>query len=70
MWLVIMNEVLTWEVMQRRAKQGPGICPLCREDEETINHLLIKCSNAKQVWLEVEVDQPSRVKGRVGWRLC
>ena len=62
MWLAIMNKVLTWEVVQRRAKQGSRICLLCREDEETTNHLFIKCSCAKQVWLEV--DKLSGVKER------
>ena len=42
--------------------ESSGICLLCREDEETTNHMFIKCSCAKQVWLEV--DQLSGVKER------
>jgi hypothetical protein len=58
-----MNKVLTWEIMQKTARQGPGICILCREDEETISYMLIKCSYTKQIW--IEVDQLTGVKH--GW---
>jgi hypothetical protein len=63
MWLALMNKVLTWEIMQKRARWVPGICILCREEEETITHLLIRCSYVQQFL--TEVDQFTGVKD--GW---
>ena len=42
-WLVLKNKVLTWDNLQKRGKMGPGICPLCLADEETVLHLFSRC---------------------------
>jgi hypothetical protein len=41
------NKALTWEIIQKRAIQGLGICTLCRDGEETMNHLLVMCLYSK-----------------------
>lgn len=38
-----MNKVPTYDNLQKWAKQEPGTCIFCREDEENVIHLLIKC---------------------------
>ena len=35
-----MNKVLMWEVTQNRNKQGLSERIVCKEDEETISHLV------------------------------
>eukprot|EP01018_Ginkgo_biloba_P020280 Gb_31029 [translate_table: standard] len=40
---------------QRRGKHGPSRCPLCKENEETIYHLLLTCACYVSVWKEVGI---------------
>ena len=42
-WLAVRNRILTWENLQKKGKQGPGICVLCKNDEETTEHIFTKC---------------------------
>eukprot|EP01018_Ginkgo_biloba_P002192 Gb_33330 [translate_table: standard] len=54
---VVMEEpqwVLTWDVLQKRNKHRPSRCPLCKVEEESINHLLLFCDFTCQVWKEME----------------
>lgn len=51
---VACTKVLTWEMMRKRNKAGPGICLLCRNNEETTYHLFLTCSYSQQVWSELE----------------
>jgi len=50
MWCVIRGKVPTWEVLQKRNINGPGWCTLCKREQESITHLFITCSFAKEVW--------------------
>jgi hypothetical protein len=52
-WLAAKDKVLTWELLQRKGWQGPGVCKLCNCSSENINHLLIHCSLMKSVWLRL-----------------
>eukprot|EP01018_Ginkgo_biloba_P034237 Gb_24170 [translate_table: standard] len=40
---------------QKRGKHGPGRCPLCNENEETIHHLLLTCAYSVSMWKEVGI---------------
>eukprot|EP00253_Pinus_taeda_P027227 PITA_27227 len=53
-WCTLKKKIPTWEILQSRFKQGPGRCPLCKADSESINHLFLKCPFAKRVWGEVQ----------------
>jgi hypothetical protein len=48
--MVAENRILTWEVLQKKGWQGPGICPLCRNNNEDIDHLFVHCSFTHTVW--------------------
>ena len=37
------NRILTWDNLQRRGFTGPGICPLCWSNEESVEHLFSFC---------------------------
>ena len=49
-WLVVMNQVLTWDNLQRRGWQGPGICSLYRLNEDSAQHLFLDCTVSKRVF--------------------
>ena len=50
-WLVVMNRVLTWDNLQRRGWQGPGICTLCRLNEDSVQHLFLDCTISNRVFI-------------------
>jgi ribonuclease HI len=54
MWLALSNKVLIWDIWQKRSWQGPNRCSLCKENEETIEHLLMSCGYTIQAWKKVE----------------
>ena len=49
-WLVFHNRVWTANRLARRNLPHPEACPLCDQEGETINHLLVGCGFAQQVW--------------------
>ena len=52
-WLAMNNKLLTWENLRKRGLQGPGICILCKKDDELTSHLFGTCTYAGQVWMDV-----------------
>ena len=49
MWFLLINKVLTWDVIQRKFREG-----LCNNDEETNVHIAVNCPYTKSVWVEIE----------------
>ena len=43
-WLLLAERILTWNMLQRKGFEGPGICSLCHDAEESITHMMINCS--------------------------
>ena len=35
-------------------EKSNGICQLCKENEETITHLIYECKHVKPVWLDIQ----------------
>ena len=55
------KSILTSENLRKKGWEGPSRCPLCMAEEETTNHLLIKCPFAVEVWhlcLKIDVEPP------------
>lgn len=50
MWLVTLNRCWTADRLARRNLDHPVHCPLCDQDTETINHLLLSCFFAREFW--------------------
>jgi hypothetical protein len=50
MWLVQHNRCWTVDRLARRGMDHPDCCPLCDQQEETINHLLFSCVFVRQFW--------------------
>jgi ribonuclease HI len=50
LWLAGKEKILTWDSLQRRGREGPSICLLCRQSPEDVHHLFIHCNFARKVW--------------------
>jgi hypothetical protein len=50
LWLILTKKVLTWDKLRKRGYEGPSICMLCREEEETLNHLFCTCREVRNIW--------------------
>jgi len=49
-WLVQQGKILTWDNLRKRGFVGPSRCHLCRQQEETTNHLLNRCTFTTILW--------------------
>jgi hypothetical protein len=54
MWFILNNKAPTWEVLQKNNFHGQGWCNLCKQADETIQHLIMLCYFTKEVWKEAE----------------
>ena len=52
-WAILENKAPTWDILQKRFLQGPRICSLCRDAEETISHLFVHCRFSQAVWADI-----------------
>lgn len=52
MWNVFENKVPTWDNLQKRNKQGLGWCPLCGVENDSVDHLFLRCNFGSEVWEE------------------
>lgn len=52
-WLAALNRYWTADRLAKRGMNHPHSCPLCCQEDETINHLLIGCSFSREVWHRV-----------------
>ena len=50
LWLLSHRKILTWDHLQHRGIQGPSLCMMCKNEEETIEHLFNPCKLAKDIW--------------------
>ena len=53
MWLVAHNKCWTADRLARRGLPRPDCCPLCDQEEETVNHLLVGCVFARGFWFHL-----------------
>uniref|UniRef100_A0A8R7V761 Reverse transcriptase zinc-binding domain-containing protein n=1 Tax=Triticum urartu TaxID=4572 RepID=A0A8R7V761_TRIUA len=56
-WLALHNRLWTADRLARRNLQHPPQCPLCCQEEETANHMLLQCSYSREVWYKVLPDR-------------
>jgi hypothetical protein len=52
-WLVAHNRCWTADRLARRGLPHPIHCPLCDQQDETINHLPVGCSFVRQLWFKL-----------------
>ena len=53
LWILRHKRTLTWDNILKRGFYQPFRCVLCKENEETSDHLFLKCGNTKEVWRKV-----------------
>ena len=49
-WTLLHGRILTAENLRKKGIQGPSICCMCKEAEESIPHLFIECPFARACW--------------------
>jgi hypothetical protein len=49
-WTLAHNAILTGDNLKRKGWEGPTRCPFCVSNEETVAHILLNCSFAREVW--------------------
>ncbi|WVZ70115.1 hypothetical protein U9M48_018809 [Paspalum notatum var. saurae] len=49
-WLAIKNTCWTADRLAKRGLPHPSVCPLCDQEKETIQHLLVPCVCSREVW--------------------
>lgn len=54
LWLCMHNGVPLREVLAGRGINCNPLCPICRQQGESINHLLRECLFAHQFWLKIQ----------------
>lgn len=54
MWRIFKASLPTKSVMVRRHIGDDESCPVCEREAETIEHALLKCSQARRIWGAVE----------------
>lgn len=52
-WLALHGGILTMDNLRCRKKIIVNACPMCLEDDESVDHLLIRCKAAREVWSHV-----------------
>lgn len=53
LWLASWRRCWTADRLQRRGLPHPQACPLCDQDQETIDHVLLGCIFAREIWFNV-----------------
>jgi hypothetical protein len=50
MWLIALKKCWTADRLQKRGLDHPERCPLCDQEGETIDHLLVVCVFSRECW--------------------
>lgn len=49
-WLAAQNRVWTADRLAKRGWPNCGLCPLCRREQETVDHLIFRCRFSIRLW--------------------
>lgn len=52
-WLAGSKKILTVDNLRKRGMIIPNVCLMCFQDGESVNHLFIHCSFARQLWNKI-----------------
>ena len=54
LWLCLHNSIPTCDILGSRGLRLSPICPICSEENETIDHLLRRCKIAAELWVDLK----------------
>jgi hypothetical protein len=52
-WLASLNRCWTADRLALRALDHPEHCPLCEQEDETAQHILVACIFSREIWFQV-----------------
>ena len=52
-WLAIQDRCWTSDRLARRGLDHQDCCPMCSQEEESINHILLQCVVVREVWTAI-----------------
>ena len=67
-WTALQGKVLTADALIKRNWPCNTMCPLCDQEDETIAHITINCSYAKQVWNVMSRREQAVLLSQTDWR--
>jgi len=53
LWTAAHKRCWTADRLARKGLEHPAACPLCNQAQETIDHLLVSCVFARQLWFNL-----------------
>jgi hypothetical protein len=53
LWLAAINRCWTADRLARRVLDHPDKCPLCDQEDETVQYILVSCVFARGVWVQI-----------------
>ena len=53
-WFIFSGKALTWEVLIKKGREGPGRCFLCKMECESNFHIGVDCPFTQAIWLIIE----------------
>ena len=69
LWLCLHNSIPVREVLVARGISCSKLCPICKEQDESIEHLLRECFFVQQFWAKIHAPRVSsmRIHNVSGW---
>lgn len=55
MWCLLENKIPTWDNLQKRQKEGPSWCTLCKNVEESMAYMLLSFPFIMKIWVEFKL---------------
>ena len=52
-WLAVRNRCWTSDRLARRGLPHQEVCPLCDQEDETMNHIMLQCAFSRSFWLQI-----------------
>ena len=54
LWLCLHNSIPTCVILGSRGLSLSPLCPICSEENESIDHLLRRCKTAAELWVDLK----------------
>ena len=64
-WTLAHKSILSGENLKKRGLEGPSRCPLCKNDEETMDHIMIDCQFSQEAWRDALVISGINLPGSI-----